>query len=175
MPGCRLRKTAVGFHFYGMDEIGEFDGVLDEEYRDVVADQVPVSFLGVKLHREAAHIARCVDRTRTTSDRRDAGKHGGLLAYLCENFGGGVLLQRGGQFKKSVRAGCPCMHDPFGNPLVIKMGDFFAKNEVFQKRGTARICPERVLIVSEWYTLIGGECGVRATGDLMQLAAACAW
>jgi len=40
-----LRKAAVGFHFYGMDEVGEFDGILDEEHRDVVADQIPVAFL----------------------------------------------------------------------------------------------------------------------------------
>jgi len=28
--------------FYGMDDVGELDGILDEEDRYVVADQVPV-------------------------------------------------------------------------------------------------------------------------------------
>jgi hypothetical protein len=41
-----------------MDEVGEFDGILDEEYRDVVADQVPVAFLRVKLDGKSAYVTR---------------------------------------------------------------------------------------------------------------------
>src|SRR5450756_63083 len=67
---CRLRKAAVGFHFYGMNEVREFDGILDEENRDVVADQVPVSFLGVKLDGKSAYVTRGVYRTRAACDGR---------------------------------------------------------------------------------------------------------
>ena len=49
MPGGRLGKATVGFHFHGMDEVGKFDGILNEEDRDVVPNQIPVAFLGVKL------------------------------------------------------------------------------------------------------------------------------
>ena len=68
--GRRLRKAAVGLHLYGMDEVGEFDGILDEENRDVVADQVPVAFLRVKLDGKSAYIPRGVDRTRAACDGR---------------------------------------------------------------------------------------------------------
>lgn len=54
--GC-LREGAVRFHLYRVDQVGELDRVLDEEDRDVVADQVPVAFAGVELHREAANVA----------------------------------------------------------------------------------------------------------------------
>ena len=50
MGAAGLRKGAVGFHLYGMDQVGEFDGVLNEEHRDIVADQIPVAFLRVELH-----------------------------------------------------------------------------------------------------------------------------
>jgi len=41
-----------------MDEIGEFDRVLDEEHRHIVADDVPVTFLGVEFDRKSSNIAR---------------------------------------------------------------------------------------------------------------------
>ena len=56
--GLRLREAAVGLLLGGVDQVGELDRVLDEEHRDVVADEVPVAFLGVELDREAAHVAR---------------------------------------------------------------------------------------------------------------------
>src|SRR5665647_2719185 len=97
--GRRLRKAAVGFHFYGMDEVGEFDGILDEENRDVVADQVPVAFLRVKLDSKSAYVTSGVHGTRAARDGRYASKHGCLLTYLGEDPGGGVLFQRGGQLE----------------------------------------------------------------------------
>ena len=58
----RLRDLAVGMWFRGMDDVGEFDSVLDEEDRDVVADQVECSFGGVELGGEAASVSDCVGR-----------------------------------------------------------------------------------------------------------------
>src|SRR5450756_391785 len=151
---CRLRKATVGFHFYGMDEVGEFNGILDEENRDVVADQVPVAFLGVKLDGKSTYVTRGVDRTRAACDGRYAGKHGGLLTYLGEYPGGGVLLQRGGQLEESMHARRTRVNDTLGNTLVIEMVDFFAEDEILQKRRTARIGPERVLIIGKCDTLV---------------------
>src|ERR1035437_606319 len=87
----RLRKAAVGFHLDGMDEVGEFNGILDKENRDVVADQVPVALLGVKLNGKPAYITRRIHRTRTACDGRYTSEHGCLLAYLGEYPGGGVF------------------------------------------------------------------------------------
>src|SRR5664279_457149 len=91
--GCRLRKAAVGFHFYGMNEVGKFDGILDEENRDVVANDVPVSFLSVKLDGKPAYVTRGVHRSRAACNGRYTGKQRCLLTYLGEYPGGGVFLQ----------------------------------------------------------------------------------
>src|ERR1039457_2803820 len=104
MPGRRLRKAAIGFHLDGMDEVGEFDGVLDEENRDVIADQVPIALLGVKLDGKSAYVTRRIDRTRTACDSRYTSKHGCLLTYLSQYFGGGILFQRGGQLEEPMHA-----------------------------------------------------------------------
>src|SRR5450759_2171752 len=121
--GRRLRKAAVGFHLYGMDEVGKFDGILDEENRDVVADQVPVSFLGVKLDGKPAYVTRGIDRTRAACDSRYARKQRRLFTYLGEDSGGGVSLQRGGQLEVTMRASGTRVNDTLGNALMIEMGD----------------------------------------------------
>src|SRR5512141_3114248 len=86
--GCRLRKAAVGFHLDGMDEVGELDGILDEEDRNVVTDQVPVAFLGVKLDGKSAYVARGIDRARAAGDGRYTSEHGSPLADLGQDPGG---------------------------------------------------------------------------------------
>ena len=57
--GGRLRKPTIGFHFYRMDQIGKLDGILDEENRDIVADQIPVPSLYKTLRQTRARRAVC--------------------------------------------------------------------------------------------------------------------
>ena len=45
MRGLGLRKFAIRLGFGRVNEIGELDRVLDEEDRDVVADEIEVAFL----------------------------------------------------------------------------------------------------------------------------------
>ncbi len=63
------------------------------------------------------------------------------------------------------------MNDPLRNALVIEMEDFFAQDEIFQQCRSARIGPERVLIIGKRDALVRGERGVLTTSDLVQLAA----
>jgi hypothetical protein len=48
---------------------------------------------------------------------------------------------------------------------------FFAQDEILQQRRTARIRPERVLIVGDREALVGSERGVLSSSDLVQFAA----
>src|SRR6185295_4172383 len=65
------------------------------------------------------------------------------------------------------------MYDALGNTLVIEMSDFFAEDEILQKRRATPIGPERVLIIGKRDALVRGQCGVLSTSDLVQLAAGC--
>src|SRR5665811_1761998 len=100
--GCRLRKAAIGLHLDGMDEVGEFNGILDEENRDVIADQVPVAVLCVKLDGKSAYVTRGIHRTRTACDGRYTSEHGCLLADLGEYPG--VVYSR----NEAVSSKNPC-------------------------------------------------------------------
>ena len=53
----RLRHLAVGLRLASVDHIRELHSVLDEEYRDVVANHIPVAFFCVMLDGESTDIA----------------------------------------------------------------------------------------------------------------------
>ena len=45
---CACGKLSVGLLLGGVDQVGELDGVLDEEHRDVVADKIEIAFLAYR-------------------------------------------------------------------------------------------------------------------------------
>ena len=57
---CGISRSGCGLP--GVDDVGELDRVLDEEDRDVVADQVEGALVGVELRRETAGVAHRVGR-----------------------------------------------------------------------------------------------------------------
>ena len=63
-------------------EVGELQRVAEEEHRRVVADHVPVAFLGVELQREAADVALGVGRAALAGDGGEAGEHLASVADL---------------------------------------------------------------------------------------------
>ena len=73
--GLRLRDLAIGLGLGRVDQVGELDAVLDEEDRDVVADEIEDALVGVELRREAADVADGVGRAARADDGREAGEH----------------------------------------------------------------------------------------------------
>jgi hypothetical protein len=76
----RLGKGAVWLFLHCMDQVRKLDRVLDEENRNVVADDVPITLLGVELHGEAADIPREVDGALASRDGRKSHKSWRLFA-----------------------------------------------------------------------------------------------
>jgi hypothetical protein len=75
MGGLGLREAAIRLLLGGVDQVRELDGVLNEQYGNVVADDVPVALLGVefcervrwKKFRFARHRRRSSITRRVTS------------------------------------------------------------------------------------------------------------
>ena len=171
MRAGRLRIAAIGLHLHRMDQVGELDRVLDEEDRDVVADQVPVALLGVELDREAAHVARRVHRAGAAGHGGEAHEHLGLLADLGQDLGARVLGQRLGQLEVAVRRRAAGVNDALGDPLVVEVLDLLAQDEVFQQRRAAPTGLQRVLVVADRDAMVGRHPGVGRRGGLMRLSA----
>ena len=170
MRRLRLRELAVGLGLHGVDEVGELDRVLDEEDRDVVADDVPVALLRVELHGEATHVAGEVGRALAAGHRREAHEGGRALARALEEVGLGEVGQRLVGLEEAVRAVAAGVHDPLGDALVIEVEDLLAEVEVLEERRPPLAHPQGVLVVGDRNTLLGGQPAGPVDGYLVGLA-----
>lgn len=166
-----LRIAAVRFHLHGMDQIRELDRILNEEDRDVVADQVPVALSRVELHGEAPHVARRIYRSRAAGHSRKAGEQLCLLAHLGQDFRRRIVFQTLGQFEETMRRRAARMDDSLRNPLMVEMLDLLAKDEILQQGRAPWPGLQRILIVADRRPVICGGAGIRRRGGLMTLPA----
>ena len=150
-------KPRSGSCFTAWIEVGELDRVLDEEHRDVVADEVPVALLGVELDREAAHVAGQVERALAAGDGREADERRGPLAGPLEEVGPGEVGQRLVGLEVAVGAVAAGVHDALGDALVVEVEDLLAEVEVLEQRRAALADPQRVLVVGDRNALLGGQ------------------
>ena len=130
-----LRHAVVRLRLDRMDEIWEFHRVLDEEHRDVVADQIPVAFVGVELHREAAHVAGGIRRTALAGDGRKAHEDRRAFAGLGKDRRARELCQRLVALEVAMCARSAGVHDALRDALMIEVSDLLAQDEVFQQAG----------------------------------------
>jgi hypothetical protein len=135
-----LREAAVGLVLGRMDQVGKLDRVLDEEDRDVVADDVPVALLGVELHGEAAHVAGEVERALVAGDGGEA-HEGGVFSPARWKMSARVRSERLVGLEVAVRAEAARVHDALGDALVVEVEDLLAEMEVLQQRGPAGADP----------------------------------
>ena len=164
----RLRHLVVRFGLHRVHEVGELHRVLDEEHRDVVADQVPVAFLRVELGREAAHVAHGVGAAALARHRGEAHEHRGALADRREGHGAGDVGQRLGALEVAVRARAARVHDALRDPLVVEVGDLLAQDEVLEQRRPARAEPQRVLVVGDRHALVRRQAPIAGVDPMLR-------
>src|SRR5712671_4953214 len=107
----------------GMDEVRELQRVAHEEYRRIVADQVPVAFFGIEAQREAAHVALGVGGAALAGDGREAQESFGRFALL-QRLGLGVFRDVVSDGQRPVGAGALGVLAAFGNALAVLVGKF---------------------------------------------------
>jgi hypothetical protein len=57
-----LRDLVMGLGFDGMNKVRELDRLLNEENGNIIPDDIPISFLSVKLGGKAANVSNGVLR-----------------------------------------------------------------------------------------------------------------
>ncbi len=160
----RLRDLAVRVGLSGVDDVRELDGVLDEEDRNVVADQVEDALVRVELGGEAAGVAHRVGGAARAQDGGEPDEDLGLdvlgqEARLGDGRGGAVRLE------DAVRAGPAGVHHALRDALVVELHDLLAQVVVLQEDRAAGPGLERVVGVVQPHALGGGQVGP-ALGDL---------
>src|SRR5690606_22893348 len=89
--GLRAAHIGARVAFDSVVEVREFERVTHKKHWRIVADHVPVAFLGVKLQCEAPNIALCISSAALTRNRRKARKQFCFLAYFRKQLRLGVL------------------------------------------------------------------------------------
>jgi len=156
---CKVPEVVVGsrglwdfvvrFWLESVDQVRELDGVLNEEDRDIVPDQVENAILCEELGREPTRVAGSISRPAESVHRRKTHEHGRLPRRILEESGLRVLRHRLVGLEHSVRTRTASVDNAFGDPLVVEVGDLFAEVEVLQERGPALAGFERVVGVRD--------------------------
>ena len=166
----RLRKGPVRLFLDGMDEVRKANGILDEEHRDVVADDVPVALPGIELYGEAPDVAGKIEGSLAARDGGKTHEGRGLLPGALENVGARIFGKRFIGLEIAMRTVATRMYDPLGNAFVIEMEDLFPEGEILDQRRAAWADLQCVLIVRNRSALRGRQHRTVAFGDLMELA-----
>ncbi len=145
----RLLRTGVRVALLGVDEVGELDGVLDEEHRGVVPDEVVVAVLGVELQRESARVPHRVGGAEVAGDRGETQEGLGLLADLGEELRPRPLRDVTREREGAVRAGAAGVHDALRNALTVEVRELLQQRLVLHQDRTADARRLAVLVVGD--------------------------
>ncbi|MNH20563.1 hypothetical protein D3C79_803390 [compost metagenome] len=132
-----------------MDEVGEFQGIADEEDRGVVAHQIPVALLGIELEGEAAHVALGIGGALLPGHGGEAQEHRGLLADAVEQVGLAEPADVVGQGKGAVGAGALSVNHSLRDPLPIEMRQLLHQPDVLHQHRTTGAGGEAVVVVDD--------------------------
>eukprot|EP00126_Sphaerothecum_destruens_P012817 Sdes_comp21944_c0_seq1m20487 len=131
-----------------VDKVREFYGVSDEEYRRVVAHQIPIPLLRVELHGESTWIPLRIRTAFFAPHRGKPHKNRRLAPNLLQKI-------RLANVRNTLRhLKVPKGTRPFGvhhalrNPLPVKMRQLVNQVKVLQHDGPVSARCERVLVIS---------------------------
>jgi hypothetical protein len=127
-----LRHREVRLRLGRVDQIRELHAVLDEEHRDVVADQIPVALVRVEFDGEAPNVARRVGRAALADHGREAHEHRSALARFRKQRGARDVRERLVALEESMGGRTAGMDDALRNAFVIEMGDLLSEDEVLE-------------------------------------------
>ena len=139
-----------------MDNIGEFDGISDEEYGQVVTYYVVITFPGIEFDRKPSGVACRFGRSLGVNNCRNSHKYRGVLTLLLEEFCTGILTDIAVGFKIAIGTCSPGMHHPFWSSFTIEMGQFLYELVVLKKSWPSFTSREGALVIIYGGTLVSG-------------------
>lgn len=128
-------------------EVREFEGIAQVEHRGIVADQIPVAFLGIEAHGETTDIALGIRRAALAGDGGETQEHVGLLADLGEDLRPGVGGDVMGDGEGAVGRGAFRMHASLGDHFAIEVGELLEEPHVLQQHRATRTGGLHVLVI----------------------------
>src|SRR5688572_11114639 len=113
----------------GVHQIRELHRILDEEDRHVVADQIPVTLIGIELDGESTYVAGRVLRSTLTGNGRKTDEYRRDFASGVEQRGARIALERAIRLEETMRTRATRVNNALGDALVIEVGNLLAQDE----------------------------------------------
>ncbi len=140
-----------------VDEVGELQGVVDEEYGGVVAHHVVVALLRVEAQGEAAHVAQGVGIAGFAGHLGEAQQDGRGLARSVEYVGLGVGAHVLGQGEGSLGSGPLGVDYALWDALAVEVGQLFEELVVLHEDGSAGARRLAMVVVCPRLPFVGSE------------------
>ena len=140
-----------------MDEVRKFQGIPDKKHRGIVADKIPVAFIGIEFKGKTPHVAFGIGRSPFACHRGKTGKHGSAFPDPGKqgSLRVGCNVIRNDKLAESPRPFC--MDHPFRNPLPVEMSQLFQIPHITERGRPSFSGCNHVLIVCHRLTAIRGQ------------------
>jgi hypothetical protein len=142
----------------GVDHVRELDRIADEERREVVAHQVPVTVGGVELGGETTRVAQGFRGVVTVDNGGEANEHRRGFTGR-EHLGLGQVAEVVRDGEDAVGAGTAGVYHALGDALAIEALQFLDQLHVLQQHRTIGAGGLRVLVVANRSTVVTGQVG----------------
>lgn len=106
-------------HGTSVDNIGKFNGVLNEEYGYVVSHNIPIPLFCIELNCKTTHITYGICRTTGSENRGKTDKNRSCAAGVVENACRGELGDSFVELEVAVGAGTSGVDNTLWYPLMV--------------------------------------------------------
>ncbi len=103
--------------------VGKFHRILDEKYRYVITNQIPVPLFRIEFNSETSYVAYSICAPSAPNNCRESYKHGSGAGGICEDTCVGDILSAFVQFEGAKSTGSSCVNDTFRDPLMVESMD----------------------------------------------------
>lgn len=111
----------IWFRLRGVDQVCGLNGVLNEEDWDAIADDIPITFLGVEFDFKPSHVSHCIATTSRSKDGRESKEDQRVSRSVRQNARIGHVCGAFIEFGGSKCTGTACMNNSFWDTLVVEM------------------------------------------------------
>lgn len=143
-----------------MNHVGEFNVIADEEYREVIADEIPIPVDGgLELDGEATRVAQGLRRVLAVDHSGEADDDGRFFPRGGEDGGGGETGEVEGGDEVTSGGYATGVNDALGNAFGVEPAQLLKGVDVLQKEWT---------VAGDGLTmLIGPDMMPRLAGEMM--------
>lgn len=145
--GGGVGESGAGVAFDGVVQIRELERVAQKKDGGVVANQIPVAFLGIELDGKSAYIPLRIGGAAFARHRGKAHKDGCFLADAVEEGRAGVARDIVRYTEGAEGPGTFGVHAAFRDNFPIEMSDFLQIPHVLHELRSSRSGGEAVVIV----------------------------